>query len=87
MLKDALSDVIINMYILDPDDIVRDFHSILLYWKIVGAPQMNLPFPFRLCPSLASKVHSCALFNIVFPSLYLSTSSVSFHCALQDYLC
>ena len=46
----------------------------------------NNPFPswpVFSCPSWAGKVHSCPLFDIVFPPLLLSASfSFSFHCAL-----
>ena len=46
----------------------------------------NNPFPswpVLSCPSWAGKVHSCPLFDIVFPPLLLSASfSFSFHCAL-----
>ena len=46
----------------------------------------NNPFPswpVFSCPSWAGKVHSCPLFDIVFPPLLLSAYfSFSFHCAL-----
>ena len=46
----------------------------------------NNPFPswpVFSCPSWAGKVHSCPLFDIVFPPLLLSASfSFSFHCSL-----
>ena len=42
-----------------------------------------LSWPVFSCPSWAGKVHSCPLFDIVFPPLLLSVSfSFSFHCAL-----
>ena len=51
----------------------------------------NNPFlscPVFSCPSWAGKVHSCPLFDIVFPPLLLSASfTFSFHCALYDCLC
>ena len=51
----------------------------------------NNPFPswpVFSCPSWADKVHSCPLFDSVFPPLPLSASfSFSFHCALYDRLC
>ena len=54
-------------------------------WRCNGA------FPFHLsmsaCPQGICKRHACSFFDVIFPSLLLSSShSCSFHCTLQNCL-
>ena len=67
--------------------LLRKLFSILFYpitlegrW---GTTDEFATIPFHLDLFSAGKVHSCPLFDIVFPPLLLSASfSFSFHCAL-----
>ena len=62
-------------------------HHSHLTFTVIGAPQMTLQysstFPWLLvfcCPQAISKLHFCPFFDVIFPSLLLSSyPSCSFH--------